>query len=118
MRLKSVIWVKAYIRRCQFAGAAAFVVRHGDDDAGAIFIKVSRLNGEAVLYGPAPMTLLGETGEHKWSVHLAPAGDRAEAEIDAHLARQYSYDRDIWVIEVEDVGGNHYLDDALIAERS
>ena len=45
MRLKAEIWIKAYIRRCAAAGAAAVVVRHGDDDAGAIFIRVSRLDG-------------------------------------------------------------------------
>ena len=38
MRLKSEIWVKAYLRRCTVNGAMAVVVRHGDDDAGAIFI--------------------------------------------------------------------------------
>ena len=42
MRLKSEIWVKAYLRRCAVAGASGVVARHGDDDAGAIFIKVVR----------------------------------------------------------------------------
>src|SRR5690606_4754640 len=42
MRLKAEIWIKAYLRRCNAEGAFAVVVRHGDDDAGAIFIKVLR----------------------------------------------------------------------------
>src|SRR6202000_2022054 len=54
MRLKSAIWVAAYIRRCQTEGIFAAVRRHGADEAGAIFIKVNRLDGRADLYGPAP----------------------------------------------------------------
>ena len=115
MRLKSIIWAKAYIRRCATAGASAFVVRHGDDDAGAIFIKVSNLDGCATLYGPAPMSLTPEPSDRQWAVHLQPDRD-AERAIDAYLAQQYAFDRDIWVIEVEDPKGRHFLDD-LYAER-
>ena len=43
MRLKSGIWVAAYIRRCQVEGAQALLRRRGADEAGAVFIKVSRL---------------------------------------------------------------------------
>ena len=59
MRLKSEIWVKAYLRRCQHEGATAVLVRRGDTDAGAIYIKVSRLDGTAALFGPAPAGLEG-----------------------------------------------------------
>ncbi len=109
MRLKSVVWVKAYIRRCAVGGAAAFVVRHGDDDAGAVYIKVSRLNGQAVLYGPAPMSLDGADEDRRWSVHIG-AEPRPEQEIDSYLAQQFSFDQDIWVIEVEDLEGRHFLE--------
>ena len=53
MRLKSELWVKAYIRRCRIEGADALLMRRGDADAGAIYIKVSRLDGTALLFGPA-----------------------------------------------------------------
>lgn len=109
MRLKSVIWAKAYVRRCSVAGAAAYVVRHGDDDAGAIYIKVSAGRDLATLYGPAPMSLDTEAIDRQWSVHLAPKAN-ADQEIDAYLARQYAFDRDIWVLEVEDREGRHFLD--------
>lgn len=109
MRLKSVIWAKAYIRRCSVAGASAFVVRHGDDDAGAIYIKVTQAIGQAALYGPAPGGLDSDQGDRHWSLHLAP-DENAEQVIDAYLARQYAFDRDIWVIEVEDREGRHFLD--------
>jgi len=47
MRLKSGIWVAAYIRRAQIEGAQAMLRRRGADEAGAVFIKVSRLDGTA-----------------------------------------------------------------------
>jgi hypothetical protein len=109
MRLRAEIWVKAYLRVCAAAGAPAVVLRHGDDDAGAIFIKINRLDGTARLFGPAPAGF--ETGAHErqWVPHLDAAGTR-EAEVDAHLARQAEFDPDLWVIEVEDRQGRHHLD--------
>ena len=56
MRLKSAIWVAAYMRRCHVEGAFAVLRRRGAEEAGAIFIKVDRLDGTADLYGPAPQT--------------------------------------------------------------
>jgi hypothetical protein len=41
----------------------------------------------------------------------APEGD-----VDALIVRERDMDRDIWVIEVEDRAGRHFLDDWLSAE--
>jgi hypothetical protein len=48
MRLKSNIWVSAYVRRCDVEGAFAAVRRKGAEEAGAIFVKVNRLDGTGV----------------------------------------------------------------------
>jgi len=112
MRLKSELWVKAYIRRCQIEGADALLLRRGDTDAGAIYIKVSLLDGTALLFGPAPAGL-DEAGEdRRWQPCLRqhPA---AESEADAYLERQKSFDSDIWIVAVEDRAGRHFLDDWL-----
>lgn len=112
MRLKSEIWVKAYIRRCQHEGATAVLVRRGDTDAGAIHIKVSRLDGTALLFGPAPAGLDAAGEERRWEPSLG--GKLApEADADAYLARQVEFDADIWIIAVEDTQGRHFLDDWL-----
>ena len=66
MRLRAEFWVKAYIRRCAVEGASAVVVRHGDDDAGAIFIKVDRLDGTCLVFGPAPAGLDGADSDRRW----------------------------------------------------
>jgi hypothetical protein len=49
MRLKSAIWVAAYIRRCNLEGAFATLRRRGAEEAGAIFVKINRLDGTAEL---------------------------------------------------------------------
>jgi hypothetical protein len=60
MRLKSGIWVQAYIRRCAIEGAYAVVRRRGADEAGAVFVKIDRLDGTADLFGPAPQAVFDE----------------------------------------------------------
>ena len=71
MRLKSEIWVKAYIRRCAGAGLAAAVVRHGDNDAGAIYIRINRLDGTSLLFGPSPAGYSGADEDRRWVPCLA-----------------------------------------------
>jgi len=112
VRLKSEIWVQAYIRRCDLEGASAMLVRRGDSDAGAIFIKVNRLDGTAVLFAPAPAGLDGHEHGRRWMACFdgAPV---PEADADAYVAHQRAFDADLWVIEVEDREGRHYLDDWL-----
>ena len=60
MRLKSGIWVAAYLRRCNVEGVFAAVRRRGAEEAGAIFIKINRLDGTGVLYGPAAQAVFDD----------------------------------------------------------
>lgn len=107
MRLKSELWVKAYIRRCMAAGVPAVVVRRGDADAGTILIRIARLNGHADLYGPAPAGYVGDSGDRNW----VPLLDNAiEADVEARIAREVHLDSDAWVVEAEDRAGRHFLD--------
>jgi hypothetical protein len=113
MRLRAEFWVKAYIRRCAVEGASAVVVRHGDDDAGAIFIKVDRLDGTCFVFGPAPAGLDGAESDRRWIALLAPEGVEP-ARADAFLTREAGFDSDLWLIEVEDRKGRNFLDDSLV----
>ena len=112
MRLKSVIWVSAYLRRCNIEGAFAVVRRHGADEAGAVFIKVSRLDGSAVLYGPAPQTAFDDDQptDRLFSAVLGGDAPVPEADIEARLTREIKFDPDLWILEVEDRAGRHFLD--------
>ncbi len=113
MRLKSEIWVKAYLRRCQYNGAPCVVARHGDDDAGAIFIKVVRAGGTAAVFSPAPAGLDDADIDRRW-VSRFKGEFVPEAEAEAMLKREASFDSDIWVVEIEDREGRHFLGDELM----
>ena len=110
MRLKSAIWVAAYVRRCHIEGAFAAVRRRGAEEAGAIFVKLNRLDGTAELFGPAPQSMFDEArpADRLFSRCLAdqPA---PEAKIEERLARELRFDPDVWIVEVEDRTGRHFL---------
>lgn len=111
MRLKSGMWVAAYVRRCFVEGMFAAVRRRGAEEAGAIFIKVDRLDGTADVYAPAPQSALADdlSTDRAFSAALKtmPAPD---ADVEAYLARQIRFDPDVWIIETEDRAGRHFLD--------
>jgi hypothetical protein len=110
LRLKSAIWVAAYIRRCHLEGAFAVVRRRGAEEAGAIFIKISRLDGTAALYSPAPQSAFEESRPGDRRFVPVVLGFVEESDIEARLARELKFDPDVWVIEVEDRAGRHFLD--------
>lgn len=114
MRLKSEIWVKAYLRQTAVKGCPGFVVRHGDDEAGAIFIKVTRRDGMATLFGPAPAGMDEGDRERRWVPFLKGVAV-SEAAVDAAIEQEARFDRDLWVLEIESADGAHYLDGWLSA---
>jgi hypothetical protein len=107
MRLKSEIWVKAYLRRAAAADAPGVVARRGDTDAGVILIKVVRLDGTADLYGPAPAGLQSDDGERRWT---CLAQREPESAVDARVASELRLDGDCWLVEIEDRAGRHFLE--------
>ncbi len=115
MRIKSEVWVKAYLRRCQVQGAPAVVVRRGDEQAGAIYVSINRLDGTVTLYGPAPAGLDRSDRERQW-VRCLAVGSVSEDEVARYLGRQVNFDSDIWIVEVEDRAGRHFLGDDEVGE--
>jgi hypothetical protein len=115
MRLKSGIWVAAHLRRCQVEGAPAVVRRRGAEEAGAVFIIVNRLDGTASLYGPAPQSVFDDTqpAERWFSAMLGGTVPVAEAAIEARIAREIRFDPDVWIVEIEDRAGRHFLDNVV-----
>lgn len=111
MRLKSAIWVAAYVRRCHGGGAFAAVRRRGAEEAGAIFIKLNRLDGAAELFGPAPQAVFDDAhpSDRAFTRSLGEA-PVPEAKVEERLAREVRFDPDVWIIEVEDRAGRHFLD--------
>ncbi len=116
MRLKSGIWVAAYVRRCHLEGAFAAVRRRGAEEAGAVYIKLNRLDGAGILYGPAPQAVFDEAqpAGRIFTVILGREVPASEADIEARLVREIRYDPDLWIIEIEDRAGRNFLDGAVV----
>lgn len=105
MELKTEFWASALIRRAEIGGAFAAVVRKGDSDAGAVLVKVATLDKRARLYAPARD---GE-GERIWLDLSAGSLGDDEADVDAAVRKRSQTDPDLWVIEIEDRQGRHFL---------
>ncbi|MEM9975824.1 MAG: DUF1491 family protein [Pseudomonadota bacterium] len=108
-RLATHIWVAGYLKRLHLADIPAFVTAKGDPTAGTVLVKLNTLDGQARAFQRS-FDLM--TGARAW-VTLAE-GD--EAEVDASLTKQRGFDRDLWVIEVEDRAGRHLLDEPGLAD--
>ena len=108
-RLTAAFWVRAYLARLEQSGIPAFVTTKGDPTAGAVLVKVARLDGTAQAFQRS-FDLMADT--RIWVV--LRQGD--EADVDAAIARQRGFDPDLWVIEVEDRQGRSLLDEPGLNE--
>ena len=107
-RLRSDFWVAAHLRRCAVEGVAAVLRRRGAAEAGAIFVKLDRLDGTASLYGPAPQSFLEEGGGGR--LFIALLENVAPYEIEERMRRESRFDPDFWFVEIEDRQGRHFLE--------
>ena len=107
-RLTSEFWVKAYIRRCSSEGVTAMLVRRGQRTSGAVLIRVNHLDGHSALLMRGTLA----DGRSGW---LKGGGTSkvVDAEADRYIERQIKFDPDLWVIEVEDREGRHFLDEPV-----
>lgn len=106
-RLRSDFWVAAHLRRCAVEGVVAVLRRRGAAEAGAIFVKLDRLDGTASLYGPAPQSLLESGGGRLFTIILENA---VPHDIEERMSREAKFDPDFWFLEIEDREGRHFLD--------
>jgi hypothetical protein len=103
VQLDTSIWVYALIRRASLGGAFATVGRKGDSRGGAVLVKVlNRRAGEVKLLAEATR---GD-GERVW---MQPIVSNTEADLDAYIERAIRIDPDVWVVEIDDPEGRHFL---------
>jgi hypothetical protein len=109
-RLKSGIWVKALIRRCDLAAIAVAVTARGDADAGAVLLRLSGRDGTGTVLTQArrPDGTLG------WMRATGPE-PVADADADAYIARQRDRDPDLWVVEIDSASVEAVLDGPILA---
>jgi hypothetical protein len=103
MLLSTDLWVAALIRRAEQGGAFAAVGRKGDTRAGTVLVKaVDRRAGTARLYAES----FGAGGDRLW---MQPVASTEEAALDAYVERAARIDPDLWLVEIEDTLGRHFL---------
>ena len=103
--LKTHMKASALLRHAQSEGAFAYVMQKGDPDNGIILVKMSSLDGLARLYSPS-RNMDGD------SVYRASAA-LPESEVTQMILKRMKYDPDLWVIEIEDKAGRHFLTDPV-----
>ena len=96
--------MQALVRRVQGNMCAAYVMSRGDKDAGGIFVRVSRLDGTVGVLN----MFTDMNGMQSFRVVLPPGTE--EAESDALIRREMQRDPDVWVVDIEDTKGRHFLD--------
>ena len=107
-KLKAVVQIQAIIRRAEVAGAQAFLVRRGSEEAGALFLKLSRLDGTFTVLNQARR---GD-GELIWT---KPLGDSANEEtVSKYLEKQIRFDPDLWILEIEDRQSRAFVDEPIV----
>jgi hypothetical protein len=108
-RLKSGIWVKALIRRCDIAAIGVAVTARGDADAGAVLLKLNGRDGRC--------TVLSQTrrpdGTLVWMRATGPE-PVAEPDADTYVARQRGRDPDLWVVEIDSAAVDALLDTPIL----
>jgi len=103
MLLSTDIWVGALLRRAEQGGAFAVVARKGDSRAGAVLVKIlNRSAGTSRLLAEATRM----DGEQVW---MEPARSNQEPELDRYIERAVRIDPDLWVVEIDDRDGRHFL---------
>lgn len=105
-RLTSDFWVSAYLRQAGHDGLVAVLRRRGSPEAGAIFVKLDRLDRTASLYGPAPQSLAEDEGVRRFQLLLE--GDPLA--IEERMEREIRFDSDLWLVEIENRAGDPRLD--------
>ncbi|KFC73408.1 hypothetical protein FG93_01776 [Bosea sp. LC85] len=104
-RLTSDFWVSAYLRQAALDGFDAVLRRRGASEAGAIFVKLDRLDGTAALYGPAPQALVDESGVRRFQLIL----DSDPLSVEERVERERRFDPDLWLVEIENRKGDPRL---------
>ena len=98
------------MRRCQTAGVFGAVRRRGAEEAGAVFVKVALLDGNAILYVPAPQTVYDDTRPIERLFMPTSKEPLPEPSVEDRLRKEIRFDPDAWIVETEDRAGRHFLD--------
>ncbi|MHC3126362.1 hypothetical protein OB03_03225 [Brevundimonas sp. GN22] len=112
MLLSTDVWVSGLIRRAELEGAFATVVRKGDARAGDVVVKAYNTSTRTARLFSQSVDMQGQP------LWIQPVVSESEADLDAYLERRRGYDPDLWVVEIEDRHGRHFLQEKVEGETS
>ena len=103
--LKAETIINAGIRIAEKNLTNAYVVKRGDVQAGAIFVKIDTLDGFAKLFSRNIKYDFNNDKETIEFIDLYPLKQITIKEIDKRISKEIDIDRDCWVVEIEDKNG-------------
>ena len=109
-RLKTSLWVQAQVRLCDIRFQGVAVSRRGDPDAGGVLLKLLRNQHQCLLL----RRMFADNGDQAWMV-VAGSGEIDEEKVASYIERELKWDRDLWVLEIEDYDKRYQLDGPLVA---
>jgi hypothetical protein len=102
-RLKSKVWIDAFLRGHDVAGHFGAVLNRGSEEAGSICIAVNHLDGTFDLLVPPPGPSIDENGNRRFRREFKTPVDWETVRL--KMARTRSADPDTWLVEIEDRAG-------------
>jgi hypothetical protein len=102
-RVKTELWVQAFLRSCDVAGMFGAVLHRGNAEAGSLLVVINHLNATHTLLGTPPGPAYDDNGERRFE-NLTPI-PLPWRDVQTKITRIKSFDSDLWVIEVEDRNG-------------
>ena len=107
IELKSEILINAGIRAAERNFTNAYVTKRGDNEAGAIFVKINTLDGYAKLFARnLKYDLINENDVVEF-VNLYPEKKIQNVDIDKRISKEIEIDSDCWIVEIEDKEGRN-----------
>lgn len=104
-RIQSKLWIDALLARVHHSGASAFISHKGEEDRGDILIKVAKMDGTARVLTKS----IGLDGDSLFIDITTRLESNDEPCVDAYITTAKSRDCDLWVVEIEDKEGRHFL---------
>ena len=105
-RVTSELWISAFRKRLESKAIPIFIVQKGDKVAGAIIIRVSDLRGRSTIFVQSPSV----NGDRQWMKHV----NGIDGDIEAFLEKQKRFDKDLWILEIEEPKDSHFLNEFLL----
>jgi hypothetical protein len=112
-RLKAGIWVAAYMQTVRLQGGFAYLTQRGAEEAGSVLIRFEQPDRRYVVLSPG----YGMDGDRTWMRATGPEPVSA-ADAESYIQRRLKTDPDLWVVEIEDREGRHFLNEPVEGENT